>query len=95
MRQFSVPKEYELYRLDQFLANKLSSLSRSLIQKIIKSGKVADNGNSCTKASKQLAHNDQVQLSTYGREKVLSHFESDRVVSQYIALYRTLLPKED
>lgn len=62
MRQFSVPKEYEFYRLDQFLANKLSSISRSLIQKIIKSGKVSVNGSLCRKASKQLVHNDQVSV---------------------------------
>lgn len=62
MRHFSVPKEYEFYRLDQFLANKLSSLSRSLIQKIIKAGKIEVNGKPCAKASKQLAHNDQVSV---------------------------------
>lgn len=62
MRQFSVPKEYEFYRLDQFLANKLSSLSRSLIQKIIKAGKIEVNGKTCAKASKQLAHNDEVSV---------------------------------
>ena len=42
-----------------------------------------------------LAHNDHAQLSTHGRDKVLSHFASDRVIPRYISLYRTLLPQED
>lgn len=62
MRTFSVPKEYEFYRLDQFLANKLSGMSRSLIQKVIKSGKVAVNGKPCKKAGKQLSHEDEVSV---------------------------------
>lgn len=42
-----------------------------------------------------LSHNDHAQLSTHGREKVLSCFERDRVIPRYVNLYRTLLPKED
>jgi glycosyltransferase involved in cell wall biosynthesis len=42
-----------------------------------------------------LSHNDCADLSIHGRDKVLECFESDHVVSQYIALYRTLLPQED
>ncbi len=75
MRQFSVPKEYEFYRLDQFLANKLPSLSRSFIQKIVKSGKVSVNGKACPKVAKQLAHEDIVSVEMPEIKKTYSEAE--------------------
>lgn len=75
MRQFSVPKEYEYYRLDQFLANKIPSLSRSFIQRIVKSGKVSVNGAPCLKVARALAHEDKVSVEMPEIKKTYSEAE--------------------
>lgn len=62
MREFSVPKEFENYRLDIFIAKKLPALSRSFVQKIIKSGKVFVNGKKTEKVSHVLLRNDRVEV---------------------------------
>ncbi len=75
MRTFSVPKEYEHYRLDQFLANKLPGMSRSLIQKIVKAGKVGINGAPCLKVARVLAHEDTVSVEMPEIKKTYSQAE--------------------
>ncbi len=75
MRHFSVPKEYEYYRLDQFLANKLPSLSRSFIQKIVKSGKASVNSAPCLKVARILAHEDKVSVEMPVIKKTYSEAE--------------------
>jgi len=62
MREYLVHKEFENYRLDQFLAKKLPALSRSFVQKIIKGGRVKVNGKETAKVARQLFHNDEVSL---------------------------------
>lgn len=62
MREYSVPKEFEHLRLDQFVAKKLPDLSRSFIQKIIKGGRVLVNGSVAEKVAKVVLHNDIVSL---------------------------------
>ena len=54
--------EFKHYRLDQFLAKKMPKISRSLIQKIIKAGKVMINGKSTDKASQQVVGHDVVSI---------------------------------
>ncbi len=70
MRLFSATKEYENYRIDQFLANKLPSISRSLIQKLIKTGKVLINGSVCNKPSKKLSFGSEIQVEIPKAEKI-------------------------
>jgi len=62
MREYAVPKEYEHLRLDLFLAKKLPSMSRSFVQKMIKSGQVKVRGAVSKKAAQELLHNDIVEI---------------------------------
>lgn len=62
MREYIVPKEYEHLRLDLFLAKKLPSMSRSFVQKLIKSGQVKVRGAVSKKVAQELIHNDVVEI---------------------------------
>ncbi len=62
MREYYVPKEFEGYRLDMFLGKKLPSMSRSLIQKLVKSEKITVNGKISTKVSQTMIHNSIVTI---------------------------------
>ncbi len=60
LKKFTIDREYE--RLDHFLSLKLPHLSRSFIQKIIKSGNVKLNGKVVQKPSKKLHPNIEVEV---------------------------------
>lgn len=62
MREYTVPKEFENYRIDVFLPKKLPTLSRAMAQKLLKNGKVCVNGKTTSKPSLALKHNDKVEL---------------------------------
>jgi 23S rRNA pseudouridine1911/1915/1917 synthase len=62
MREYKVPKEFEHYRLDQFIAKKLPATSRSRIQKFVDEGFAKLNGKVCSKAARKVLHNDIVEL---------------------------------
>ncbi|MEK7376769.1 MAG: RluA family pseudouridine synthase [Candidatus Margulisiibacteriota bacterium] len=62
MREYKVPKEFEHYRLDQFIAKKLPSISRNRIQKLVDEGFVKLNGKACAKAARKVLHDDIVEL---------------------------------
>ncbi len=62
MREYIVPKEFEHYRLDQFLVKKLPALSRSFIQKIIKKDLVSINGKKSGKVANSLIAGDKIEL---------------------------------
>ncbi len=60
IKKLKTDKEYS--RLDLFLSIKLSNLSRSYIQKIIKSGNVKINGEVVNKTSKKLKENMEIEV---------------------------------
>lgn len=62
MREYKVPKEFEHYRLDQFIAKKLPATSRNRIQKLIDEGFAKLNGKVCSKAARKVLHEDIVEL---------------------------------
>ncbi|MFA5098388.1 MAG: RluA family pseudouridine synthase [Candidatus Margulisiibacteriota bacterium] len=62
MRQYKVPKEFEHYRLDQFIAKKLPAASRNRIQKLIAGGFARLNGRVCAKAARKVLHEDTVEV---------------------------------
>ena len=62
MREYKVPYEFEHYRLDQFIAKKLSATSRNRIQKLIDGGFAKLNGKVCSKAARKVLHDDVIEI---------------------------------
>ena len=62
MREYKVPKEFEHYRLDQFIAKKLPATSRNRIQKLIDGGFAKLNGSVCSKPSRKVLCGDIIEL---------------------------------
>lgn len=55
-----VAEEHERLRLDLFLAEAIEDASRTFVQKLIKDGRVAVNGQECRKPSRRVAVDDRV-----------------------------------
>ncbi len=61
--EFSIIKENQNMRLDQFLATELSDLSRSYIQKLIECENVLINGKICTIKKYKISEYDKIEIT--------------------------------
>lgn len=57
-----VGEEYERFRLDVYLADKIEDASRSYIKKLIKDGRVTVNGGVCTRPGRTMTAGDKVSV---------------------------------